>query len=64
MIPSPLASKASQSVSVCGKMLMRGKTILVPESAVGPRERKMEKNGKIAIRKSNTKGMLQILCTL
>lgn len=61
---SPLKNAQPNAVSVCGKLVKKGQSILVPESAVGPRERKMELGGKIKIRPSNTKGMLQIVCSL
>lgn len=63
-IPTPLRSAQPNAVSVCGKMLTKDQTLTVAESAVGPRERKLEERGKIAIRKSNQKGMVQITCTL
>lgn len=61
---SPLLGAQPRSVSVCGKLLRAGQSLLVPESAVGPRERSMERKGKIRIRISNERGKLQIVCTI
>ncbi len=61
---SPLLSAKPNSLSVCGKILQGGQTILVDESAVGPKERLMEGQGRIRIRPSNEKGKLQITCML
>ena len=61
---TPLRQRAACSVSVCGKLLRGGQSINVAESAIGDRERKMEKGGKISIRASNKKGTVQILCLL
>lgn len=64
MASSPLRSKSANAVSVCGKILQRGQTITVVETAVGPRERKMAEGGRISIRASNEKGKVQIVCTI
>lgn len=64
MRPSPLRSAQPDAVSVCGKMLQKGQSLIVKESAIGPRERKLEARGKIAVRKSNKPGHLQIVCLL
>jgi hypothetical protein len=61
---SPLAKSRPQSLSVCGKILKSGQTMLVPSSAIGSRERKMEAKSKIVIRSSNKKGMVQVVCTV
>lgn len=61
---SPLLSAQPQAVSVCGKLLRSGQSLLVPESAIGPRERSMERKGKIRFRISNEKGKIQIVCTI
>tara|TARA_Y100000310_G_scaffold324758_1_gene387048 strand:+ start:558 stop:749 length:192 start_codon:yes stop_codon:yes gene_type:complete len=55
-----LKARKAQSISVCGKMLRKGQTITVSESAIGDRERKMESRGRIRIIKSNKKGKVQI----
>ena len=55
-----LDKRAASSVSVCGKMLRKGQTILVDAQAVGPRERKMESRGRIKISPSNKAGKLRI----
>ena len=55
-----LDQRKVSSVSVCGKMLRKGQTILVAESAVGARERKMADRKKIRIIKSNKPGKVQI----
>jgi hypothetical protein len=61
---SPLRSAQVGSLSICGKLLKKGQSITVPESAVGPRERRKEAQGKITIRRSNKSGFLQITRTL
>lgn len=61
---SPLLGAQPQAVSVCGKLLRAGQSLLVPESAIGPRERIMEQKGKIRIRVSNERGKWQITCTI
>jgi hypothetical protein len=60
MARNDLAQRSVSSYSVCGKMLRRGQTILVDATAIGPREKKMEKRGKIRISASNKKGKVQI----
>ena len=62
--PSPLVGAQANSVSVCGKILQSGQSIVVPESAIGPRERRAEEKGKITLRHTNTTGEVQICCTL
>jgi len=64
MARSPLLSAKPNSLSVCGKILQSGQSILVDESAVGPKERLMESRGSLRIRPSNEKGKLQITCKL
>jgi len=61
---SPLLNAQADSVSVCGKFLRSGQSMTVSESAIGPRERSLETNGKIKIRPSNEKGKVQIVCAL
>ena len=61
---SPLRSAQPASVSVCGKILSKGQSITVSETAIGPRERKLASRKKVSIRKSNKPGHLQITCTL
>ena len=61
MKPSPLKKAVASAVSVCGKILKKGQSILVPETAVGVRERTMERRGRIAVRPSNKKGHVQIV---
>jgi hypothetical protein len=61
---SPLRNAQASSVSVCGKMLRAGQAILVADTAIGPRERKLVETGKIRIRSSNELGKVQITCTL
>jgi len=61
---SALRSKQAQAVSVCGRILRSKQSVTVPETAIGTRERALEKQGKIRIRQSNKPGMVQILCTL
>jgi hypothetical protein len=62
--PSPLRSAQANAVSVCGKLLQKGQSITVKASAVGPREKTLQARGKIAIRKSNKDGHVQIVCLL
>lgn len=64
MANSPLLSAKPNSLSVCGKILQSGQSLLVDESAVGPKERLHETKGRILIRSSNQKGKLQIVCKL
>jgi|ETNmetMinimDraft_31_1059906.scaffolds.fasta_scaffold216240_2 hypothetical protein len=64
MAQSPLLSAKPTSLSVCGKILHGGQSIIVAEAAVGPKERLMESRGRISIRSSNEKGKLQITCKL
>lgn len=64
MARSPLLSAKPKSVSVCGKILQSGQSLLVDESSVGPKERLHESRGRIRIRPSNEKGKLQITCKL
>jgi hypothetical protein len=61
---SPVQSAQPNSVSICGKLLQPGQSITVPESAIGPRERKAESRGKIRVRSSNKPGHVQVVCTL
>lgn len=61
---SPLRSSQADSLSICGKLLRKGQSTIVPLSAIGPREKKAESRGKIKIRKSNTPGCVQVVCTL
>ena len=61
---SPLMNAQPNSVSVLGKLLRKGQSLTVPESAIGPRERKLEARKKIKIRKSNKPGHVQVVCTL
>ena len=61
---SPLRSAQPGAVSACGKLLKAGHSIPVRKSAIGPRERKAQARGKIAIRKSNKDGFVQVVCTL
>lgn len=61
---SPLASAKANAVSVCGKILAAGQTLTVSATAIGDREKLMEKRGRIKIRPSNEKGKVQILCML
>lgn len=58
---SPLHNAQADALSVCGRLLKRGQVMLVPESAIGSRERKLEQRKLIAIRKSNKPGFLQIV---
>ena len=60
---SPNKGNRADSVSVCGKMLRDGQTIIVPASAIGPREEKMMARGKIRILPAPG-GQKQIRCTL
>ena len=62
--PSPLRTAKAHSISVCGKMLQKGQSIIVNESAIGPRELTQAQKGKIRIIKAQEKGKKQILCTL
>lgn len=62
--PSPLRSAQADAVSVCGKLLQKGQSITVRESSIGPREKTLASRGKIAIRKSNKDGHVQIVCLL
>ena len=64
MRPSPLSSAQPDSVSVCGRLLRKGQAITVHETAIGPRERKMETRRRISIRPSNKEGYVQVVCTL
>ena len=64
MLKSPLSQGKAESVSVCGKILRKGQSILVHESAIGPRERAKVAKGDISIRSSNEKGKVQVTCTL
>ena len=64
MRKSPLEKAKADAVSVCGKILKSGQTITVAESAIGPREQKLEARGKISIRPSNKKGHVQVTCKL
>ena len=61
---SPLRSAQPNAVSVCGKLLCKGQSLTVKESAIGPRELKLAARGKISIRKSNKPGHKQIVCLL
>ena len=61
---TPLRKKTPNSVSVCGKVLRKGQVITVPESAIGPREKKQAARGKIVIRKSNKPDCVQVRCML
>ena len=61
---TPLHDSQPDSVSVCGRLLRNGQTLTVPETAVGPRERKAETRRRISIRESNREGYVQITCTL
>jgi len=61
---SPLLSAQPDSVSVGGQMLRKGQSRLLDPQAIGPRERRLEKQGKIAIYPSNTTGKVQVLCKL
>ena len=61
---SPLLSKSATAVSACGKILQKGQSVVVKESAVGPREKLLEKKGRLRIRPSNKKGHVQLTCTL
>ena len=63
-LKSPLRSAKPNAVSVCGKILTKGQTISVPETAIGPREKQLEAQKKISIKDSNKKGQVQITCTL
>ena len=60
MARQDLSDRKVSSMSVCGKMLRKGQTITVSESAIGERERKMERRKRIRIIKSNKKGKVQI----
>lgn len=62
--PSPLRNAQPNAVSVCGKLLQKGQAMTVKESAIGPRERKLAARKKIALRKSNKPGHVQIVCLL
>lgn len=64
MNKTPLRQAKAESVSVCGKMLKKGQSITVLDTAIGPRERKMAERGRITIRASNKKGHSQIVATL
>ena len=64
MRKSPLKSAQADSVSVLGKLLRKGQAITVKETAIGPKERKLVKAGKISLRQSNKDGYVQVVCTL
>ena len=61
---SPLAKKKANAISACGKILQKGQSLVVEDSAIGPREQRLEAKGKLRIRPSNKKGHVQITCTL
>lgn len=61
---SPLRGAQVDSISACGKVLRSGQSITVPESAIGPREKKLVSQKKLSIRTSNTAGHVQVVCTL
>lgn len=61
---SPLRAAQANSVSVCGKMLTTGQKLTVKETAIGPRERKMEARGLIKIHNAREAGKVQIVCVL
>lgn len=61
---SPLRNAVPNAVSVCGKILQAGQTVLVDTSAVGPKERALEAKGKIRITSSNTPSKTQVRCVL
>ena len=58
---SPLRSAQPNSVSVCGKILRKGQSLTVAESAIGPREQKMVSRKQLQIRKSNKPGFVQLV---
>jgi hypothetical protein len=62
--PSPLRNAQVNSVPACGKILQKGQSITVLETAIGPREKRAAARGKLSIRKSNRPGYRQIVCTL
>jgi len=64
MRKSPLRTAQADSVSVCGKLLRRGQSLTVKESAIGPKERRLKAAGKISFRDSNKPGHVQVVCTL
>lgn len=61
---SPLLKKKATAVSACGKVLQSGQSLIVKEDAVGPKEKVLQKKGRLRIRPSNKKGHVQITCTL
>jgi len=60
---SPNKGARADSVSVCGKMLRNNQAVIVPASAIGPREEKMASRGRIRILPAPG-GQKQIRCTL
>jgi len=61
---SPLMNAQPNAVSVCGKLLTKGQAVTVPESAIGPKEKKAHARGRISVRPSNMTGFVQVVCTL
>lgn len=64
MKKTPLRQASAEAVSVCGKILKKGQSITVLDSAIGEREKKMASRGRIAIRASNKKGHSQVVATI
>lgn len=58
---SPLRSAQPQTRSVCGKLLRKGQSVTVAESAIGPREMKMLERKQLVKRKSNKAGFVQLV---
>ena len=62
--PSPLRSAKADAVPVCGRLLKRGQSMVVAESAIGARELKLAAKGKVRIIDAQQKGKKQIICLL
>jgi hypothetical protein len=58
---SPLRSAQPDTLSVCGKLLRKGQSVTVTESAIGPRERTMLARKQLGKRKSNKPGHVQLV---
>ena len=61
---TPLRAAEAEAVSVCGKILKKGQSTTVASTAIGERERALERRGRITIRPSNKPGQSQIVATL
>lgn len=57
---SPLASAQPDARSVCGKLLQKGQSVTVLETAIGPREQRALDRKQLSKRASNKPGYVQL----